>query len=76
MRVNTDLRSDVCLDPIISIQVFDRCPLTLEVICLHGPVIYQQGREIGVAITHTGAPPGVHRFDAMRIKVGGIKKVD
>ena len=76
MRVNTDLRSDVCLDPVISIQVFYRCPLTLKVICLRGTVIYKQGREIGVAITHSGAPPGVHRFDAMRIKVGGIKKVD
>ena len=54
--------------------VFDPCPLTLEVICLHGAVRYQQGREIGVAITHTGASPGLHRFDAMRIKVGGMKK--
>ena len=56
MRVNTDLRSDICLDPIISIRSDPR-PLTLEVICLHGAVIYQQGREIALPITHsTGAP--------------------
>ena len=36
-------------------------PLTLAVICLHGAVIYQQGRQIGVAITQTGTS---HTWDA------------
>ena len=75
MRVNIDLKSDICLDPIISLRSDPR-PLTLEVICLHGAVIYQQGREIALPITHsTGAPPEMHRFDAMRIKVDGAQKV-